>query len=122
MRLLRNLIIIIVVVLIFVFFFAGKGVFDDALPLAEIKGIVILEVKASGVYEYEGNAYITRADETEKFAAYMTGVGYTLYSEEDGYDFQKNGAYYSYTAETFWDHYTLFTPTGVKLSEDTPQN
>ena len=117
MRLLRDIIIIIVVVLVFVFFFAGKGIFDDALPLAEMKGIVILEVKASGVYEYEDNAYITRADETEKFVAYMTGVGYTRYGGEDGYDFQKDGAYFSYAAETFWGSYMMFTPAGVKMKE-----
>ena len=38
MKLIRNIVIIVVVLLIFVFFFAGKGVFDDILPINQIKG------------------------------------------------------------------------------------
>ena len=102
MKTIRNIVIIVVVLLIFVFFFAGKGIFDDILPILQIKGAVLLAVGNTEQVDNDEYGFMVKKGEENRFIEAMQARGYQLMDEKLGiYTFQKDGGKAVYKAEEF---------------------
>ena len=101
MKLLRNVLIIVVVLLIFVFFFAGKGVFDDILPINQVKGAVELAVGSKQVVDNGKYGIMVKKDQEDLFIEYLEGQGYDVEQNGREYTATKDGKTESYIEEEF---------------------
>lgn len=85
MKLIRNIVIIVVVLLIFVFFFAGKGVFDDVLPINQIKGAVELAVGSQQLVDNGKYGIMVKKDDEAQFLTYLESQGYQVTQNDTDY-------------------------------------
>jgi len=102
---LRNIVIILVALLIFVFFFAGKGIFDNILPIVQIKNAILLEVSPGdyAVRQMDDGNYIAKKDSQQDFIEYMVNEqGYALVkSKNDTYTFRKGNTEEAFKSSEF---------------------
>lgn len=82
MKLLKNIVVILVALIIFVFFFAGKGVFDDILPVNEVKSVVLIAVGNEVVVDNGKYGYMVKSDQEDAFLEVMEEKGYVLANQE----------------------------------------
>jgi len=102
MKLVRNIVVIVVALLIFVFFFAGQGVFDDVLPVLQVKGAVLLAVKSEDFVDNGKYGYMVRGGEEDRLLEEMASRGYTFQQrDEEELVFLKDGKRVLFVAEDF---------------------
>ena len=84
MKTIRNIVIILAVLLILLFVFAGRGIFDDFLPLTQTKGAILLAVHSKEIVDNGKYGIMVLKENTDLFKEKMEEEGYSLISSEDG--------------------------------------